>query len=578
MSIWGGNWKDTVERIVAKPFTAKTGIPVEFEVGGTIDRLAKARVAKGNPLVDLNFTTTHVARLYISDGLYAPLDMAKLPNAKEAAREALRSEYHIGSWAYVYTVVYRPDLVKEDITRWSDLWKPSLKGKIALPDFDPSHIITIAALMEGGNELTWEKGQERLRQLKPSLVAFYSTDAQSQDLMKTGQAPVQVMLTVNAYHLQEQGIAVKLVQPADYPGIVGIDTMAVMAGTKRVDAAHQFINMVLSKEIQSQLVESLRARPGQRGRGGAREAQGPAGDLHDTGRVEGPRLHHERRGARQDAPGVAGVVHREYRQEVRLLLAPALGVLAIFAVALGALFQYSVVAFIPGSLQTGELTLANFRSVISPQYLGYVWDTVALSLATTALTLVASYPVAYALARAPSRAVRSWLLVLTLAPFFTGAIVRTYAWILVLGNTVVTWPIPLLFTERGVLIGLVHFSMPTMILLLAAAISHVDPALERAAASLGATPARVFRRVTLPLSMPGIVSGSLVVFAWTLSAFPTPELLGGGRVKMIANAVKDLALDSFNWPGAAAFAVVALALTLVLMGGLGRLAAGHEAE
>lgn len=261
VSVWGGNWKDTVERIVAKPFTAKTGIPVEFEVGGTIDRLAKARVAKGNPLVDLNFTTTHVARLYISDGLYAPLDMAKLPNAKEAAREALRSEYHIGSWAYVYTVVYRPDLVKEDITRWSDLWKPSLKGKIALPDFDPSHIITIAALMEGGNELTWEKGQERLRQLKPSIVAFYSTDAQSQDLMKTGQAPVQVMLTVNAYHLQEQSIAVKLVQPADYPGIVGIDTMAVMAGTKRADAAHQFINMVLSKEIQSQLVESLRAGP-----------------------------------------------------------------------------------------------------------------------------------------------------------------------------------------------------------------------------------------------------------------------------------------------------------------------------
>ena len=125
---------------------------------------------------------------------------------------------------------------------------------------------------------------------------------------------------------------------------------------------------------------------------------------------------------------MAGVVHREYRQEVRLLLAPALGVLAIFAVALGALFQYSVVAFIPGSLQTGGLTLANFRSVISPQYLGYVWDTVVLSLATTALTLVASYPVAYALARAPSRAVRSWLLVLTLAPFFTGAIVRTYAW------------------------------------------------------------------------------------------------------------------------------------------------------
>jgi putative spermidine/putrescine transport system permease protein len=143
---------------------------------------------------------------------------------------------------------------------------------------------------------------------------------------------------------------------------------------------------------------------------------------------------------------------------------------------------------------------------------------------------------------------------------------------LVLGNSFVTWPVKLLFEPSGVLIGLVHFSMPTMILILAAAISHVNPAYERAAASLGAPPARVFRRVTLPLSMPGIVSGGLIVFAWTLSAFPTPELLGGGKVKMIANVVRDLGLDSFNWPGAAAFAMLALALTMALLLGLGRLA------
>ena len=261
VSIWGGNWKDTVEKVVGKAFTAKTGIPVEYEVGGTIDRLAKARVAKGNPLVDLNFTTSHVARLYISDGLYDKLDMAKLPHSKEIAKEAFRSEYHVGSWAYVYTVAYRPDLVKESITKWSDLWKPSLKGKIALPDFDPSHIITIAALMEGGNELDWQKGETRLKQLKDSVAAFYSTDAQSQDLMKTGQGPVQVMLSVNAYHLQEQGIAIKVVQPADYPGVVGIDTMGVMAGTKKAEAAHQFIDLVLSKDIQSELVRALRAGP-----------------------------------------------------------------------------------------------------------------------------------------------------------------------------------------------------------------------------------------------------------------------------------------------------------------------------
>jgi len=258
---------------------------------------------------------------------------------------------------------------------------------------------------------------------------------------------------------------------------------------------------------------------------------------------------------------------------MRLLLTPAVLVVTVFAAALSALLRYSVLEFVPGSLQTGGLTVANFTGIMSRQYLGAVWDTLVLSGATTALTLVAAYPVAYALARTPSARVRSALLVLTLAPFFTGAIVRTYAWVLVLGNTVVTWPVPMLFTPRGVLVGLVHFSMPTMILLLAAAISHIDPVYERAAASLGASPARVFRRVTLPLSLPGIVSGSVIVFAWTLSAFATPELLGGGRVKMIANVVRDLALDSFNWPGGAAFAMVALAVTLALLAGVGKLTA-----
>ena len=263
---------------------------------------------------------------------------------------------------------------------------------------------------------------------------------------------------------------------------------------------------------------------------------------------------------------------------MRLLLAPALIVIAVFVGALSALLRYSVLEFVPGSLQTGGLTAANFTGILSRQYLGAVWDTLVLSAATTALTLVASYPVAYVLARTPSRRARSALLVLILAPFFTGAIVRTYAWMLVLGNTVVTWPVPMLFTPRGVLVGLVHFSMPTMILLLAAAISHIDPAYERAAASLGAGPWRVFRRVTLPLSMPGIVSGSVIVFAWTLSAFATPELLGGGRVKMIANVVRDLALDSFNWPGGAAFAMMALVVTLGLLGAVGRLTAAADRD
>ena len=261
VSVWGGNWKDTVERIVAKPFTAKTGIPVEFEVGGTLDRLAKARVSKAAPLVDVTLTTTHVGRLYISDGLYEKLDMAKLSNSKDLAKEAFRSDHHIGTWAYVYTIAYRPDQVQGEVTKWADLWEPRLKGKVGMPDFDPSHIITISALMDGGNEKTWEKGQERLKRIKPNIAAFFATDARSQDLMKTGEAPVQVMLSINAFHLIGQGMNVKVITPTDYPGIVGIDTAGVMAGSKKSAAAHEFINLMLSKEIQEQLVTTFKAGP-----------------------------------------------------------------------------------------------------------------------------------------------------------------------------------------------------------------------------------------------------------------------------------------------------------------------------
>jgi putative spermidine/putrescine transport system permease protein len=123
---------------------------------------------------------------------------------------------------------------------------------------------------------------------------------------------------------------------------------------------------------------------------------------------------------------------------VRWLLTPAVLVVAVFAAALSALLRYSVLEFVPGSLQSGGLTVANFTGIMSRQYLGAVWDTLVLSAATTVLTLAASYPVAYALARTHSARLRSALLVLVLAPFFTGAIVRTYAWVLVLGNTVVT--------------------------------------------------------------------------------------------------------------------------------------------
>ena len=180
-------------------------------MGGTLDRLAKARVSKGAPLVDVTLTTSHVGRLYLSDGLFQKLDLAKIPSSGDLAREAMRSDAHLGAWSYVYTIAYRPDLVGGmEIAKWADLWDPRLKGKIGMPDFDPSHIIVISALLEGGNEVNWQKGQERLKRLKPNIAAFFSTDARSQDLMKTGEAPVQVMLSINGYHLIDQGLNLKV--------------------------------------------------------------------------------------------------------------------------------------------------------------------------------------------------------------------------------------------------------------------------------------------------------------------------------------------------------------------------------
>src|ERR1700730_981817 len=152
VSVWGGSWRDMVANIIAKKFTAETGVAVEYITGGTIDRLNKERLAKGNPESDLTFTTSHVGWLYANDGLYQQLDLSKVPNAKNLVAQARISPYHIGTWAYVYTIGYRPDLMPGvTVESWADLWRPEFKGKLAAPDFDPSHLITVAAILSGGD-------------------------------------------------------------------------------------------------------------------------------------------------------------------------------------------------------------------------------------------------------------------------------------------------------------------------------------------------------------------------------------------------------------------------------------------
>ena len=234
---------------------------VEFITGGTIDRLNKEKLAKGNPESDITFTTSHVGWLYANDGLYEPLDLAQVPNAARLIPQARISPYHIGTWAYVYTIGYRPDLLKGvAFDSWANLWRPEVKGKLAAPDFDPSHLITVAAILSGGDAATWEKGQARLKELKPSFKAFYTNDANSQQLIANGETPVQVILSMNAHYMAGEGVPIRLVIPKE-GAVLGIDTVAIMKGSKRRDLAYKFINVALDPQVQAEVAAFKKGSP-----------------------------------------------------------------------------------------------------------------------------------------------------------------------------------------------------------------------------------------------------------------------------------------------------------------------------
>jgi putative spermidine/putrescine transport system permease protein len=250
----------------------------------------------------------------------------------------------------------------------------------------------------------------------------------------------------------------------------------------------------------------------------------------------------------------------------------ALGLMA----AMAAVLQYSLRAYVPGSLDAGGLTLANFTALLKPLYARVFLDTVWICLLTAFFSLLLGYPLAYALVRTPSVLVKSVILITAVTPLFLGEVVRTYSWIIVLGNNgfvnsmllragLIEQPLQLMFTTFGVVVALVHVTLPIMVIMLAAALAHIDRDYERAAGTLGASPVRAFLTVTLPLSMPGIVAGVTTAFAWTFSAFATPQLIGGGRVNMVSNLVYQLGFASFNFPFAASLSVAGLALAIAVL-------------
>ncbi|HTU53068.1 MAG TPA: ABC transporter permease [Acetobacteraceae bacterium] len=201
-----------------------------------------------------------------------------------------------------------------------------------------------------------------------------------------------------------------------------------------------------------------------------------------------------------------------------------------------------------------------------PFYQRILLRTFELGVTVTALTLVASYAIALFLFRTRSRW-RAVLAVLTVSPMLISSVVRTYSWMTILDdhglvNQALIWlglvhrPIALMDNLLGVEIGLVQIEMPVMILALMAGFARLDPTLEEAARCLGAAPWRAFLRVTIPLSAPGIVLGCLVTFVQVMSSFVTPSLLGGGRVYVMATTIYQEALETLNWPLAAAISII----------------------
>jgi putative spermidine/putrescine transport system permease protein len=255
-----------------------------------------------------------------------------------------------------------------------------------------------------------------------------------------------------------------------------------------------------------------------------------------------------------------------------LFVTPAVLAALVFTAVMAAVLQYSVRQEIPGSLNVGGLTLDNFAAMLHPLYGRVFLDTLWICTLTAAISLVLGYPLAYALVRTRNVILKSAILIITVTPLFLGEVVRTYSWIVVLGSNgfinsmlldlrLIAQPLQLLFTMTGVIIALVHVTLPVVTVMLAAAIAHIDIHYEKAAESLGAGPVRVFLTVTLPLSGPGIVAGLSTAFAWTFSAFATPQLVGGGKVNMISNLVYQLGFSNFNFPFAASLSVAGLALT-----------------
>ena len=263
--------------------------------------------------------------------------------------------------------------------------------------------------------------------------------------------------------------------------------------------------------------------------------------------------------------------------------------LAVFFVAptlLVALFSLLVGS--PGGGVTRAFTLANYARALDPLYLSVLGRSAWLALLTTALSLALAYPAAWAIRAArPGR--RGLLLALVIIPSWMNLLIKNYAWIVILRrqgviNTLLTTlgvidqPLPLLFNQGAVLVGLLHTQLPFMVLPLFVALDRMDGSLVEAARDLGAGRAATFWRVVVPQTLGGAAVGCTLVFIPTLGAFVTPDLLGGPESLMVGSLIENQLLQVRNWPFGSALSMLLMIVVLAAMGGIRRLFGAEAAE
>ena len=219
-------------------------------------------------------------------------------------------------------------------------------------------------------------------------------------------------------------------------------------------------------------------------------------------------------------------------------------------------------------------SVESYWRLLDPLYLEILLRSFVMALVATVLCLVFAFPAALFISRSARH--KNLYLQLVMLPFWSSFLVRTYAWIFLLRDTglintalqklgILHGPLPLLYNDGAVLLGLVYGYLPFMVLPIYATLERLDPALEEAAADLGSRPISTLFRVTVPLSRPGIVAGSVLVFIPCLGAYLTPDLLGGGRTVMVGNLVQNQFTTARDWPFGAAVSIALMLLVVVLL-------------